>query len=102
MNDSLVADDSVGRFLTLLIAAASSIAVLMAFFLGVFGSLCVAAIMRGQGRSEGRAIITISIAIILLTSCLLFATLGILGIRSSLRRYMEMAVEKKASLAAKK
>lgn len=87
MSDSLVVDDSIARALTLLIVASSAICILIAFVQGLFGSMLVAASIDGRGRFEGRGIITIPIAVVLLASCLFFATIGILGIRSSLRRY---------------
>ncbi len=87
MDDSLVADDSIARALGLLIAASSAIAILIALVQGLYGLMLVAASIDGRGRFEGRGIITIPIAVVLLASCLFFTTIGILGIRSSIRRH---------------
>lgn len=87
MDDSLVADDSISRALTLLIGASSVIGILVAIVQGLYGLTLVLASIDGRGRFEGRGVITIPIAVVLLASCLFFATIGTLGIRSSLRRY---------------
>jgi hypothetical protein len=90
MDGTLVADDSIARALTLLIGASSVVGILIAIVQGLYGLMLVAASIDGRGRFEGRGIITIPIAVVLLASCLFFATIGILGIRSSLRRYKKL------------
>ena len=86
-SESLVADDSFKTLLILIIGAVSTVSMLVGLILGLYGLVLFAASIEGQGRFEGRATITISIAVVLIFCSVLFGWVGILGVRTSARRY---------------
>lgn len=88
-SDSSIADDSLERLLWLMIGAASTVSLLISLVLGFYGIMLVGASLQGQGRFEGRAVITIPIAAVLIVCSLTFVGVGLLGIRSSARRFCQ-------------